>query len=142
VSAALMLAARCTGNQSWEQEALSLARKAAERNRESCNVRDVCFCHGSAGLAHIFNRFYQATGEEVFSNAAVYWLERTLQFRKPGTGAAGYSVWTANDQMDIVSMGRSGIIEGISGVGLVLLAATTGEEPCWDRMFQVDIPLR
>jgi len=142
VSAALMLAARCAGRESWETEALNVARKAARRDPETGYIRDVCFCHGSAGLGHIFNRFYQATGEEVFSDTARYWFERTLQFRDPGTGAAGYSVWTANDQLDIVFMGRMGVIEGIAGVGLALLAATTGGEPSWDRMFQVDIPMR
>ena len=142
LSAALMLAARSAGREAWEHEALEVARRAARRDPASCGVRDVCFCHGSAGLSHIFNRFFQATGEEIFSGAARYWLERTLQFREPGTGAAGYSVWTANDQLDIVFLGRLGIIEGIAGVGLTLLAATTSIEPAWDRIFQVDIPLR
>jgi lantibiotic modifying enzyme len=142
VPAALMLAARCTDRKDWEAEALDIARAAAQREPERCGIRDVCFCHGAAGLAHIFNRFYQAAGDETFAGAARYWLERGLQFRKPGTGAAGYSVWTANDQLDIVFTGRMGIIEGISGVGLTLLAATTSLEPAWDRMFQVDIPPR
>lgn len=140
VAAALMLAGRRTGNKKLEDEALAMARKSAHRDPESCGVRDVCFCHGSAGLAHIFNRFYQATRDETFADTARYWIDKTLQFREPGTGAAGYSVWTANDELDIVFLGRLGIIEGISGVGLTLLAATTGVEPAWDRIFQVDIP--
>src|SRR5215469_1621600 len=55
IAAALFLAARLTGNKAWEQQALVLARKGAMRTPQSCLVVDACFCHGSAGLAHIFN---------------------------------------------------------------------------------------
>lgn len=37
-------------------------------------------CHGSTGNAHIFNRFYQATGEQVFGDAAHYWMTRTFDY--------------------------------------------------------------
>ncbi|HLJ26940.1 MAG TPA: lanthionine synthetase C family protein [Candidatus Angelobacter sp.] len=140
LAAALFLAARHTGTKLWEQRALSIAQKAARREPHTSGVIDSCFCHGSAGLAHIFNRFYQATNDELFSRTACYWIERTLQFRKPGTGAAGYSVMTPRDDGELGFQGQLGIIEGIAGVGLSLLAAITGMEPCWDRVFIVDIP--
>jgi lantibiotic modifying enzyme len=140
LAAALLLAARSTGNKGWEQRALAIARRAAAREPQSCRIVDCCFCHGSAGLAHIFNRFYQATHDEVFSQTARYWIERTLQFRKPGTGAAGYSVWSSRDGGEPQFQGRLGIIEGIAGVGLALLTAVTGIEPCWDCVFMVNIP--
>jgi hypothetical protein len=140
IAAALLQAARCTGTKSWEEEALAIARKAALRKHETCGVRDVCFCHGAAGLTHVFNRLYQATRESVFADAARHWLDATLQYRKPGTGVAGYSVYSANEKMEAELMGRLGLIEGVAGVALSLLAAITEVEPCWDRMFQVDIP--
>lgn len=142
IAAALFLAARLTGTSTWEQQALVIARKAARREPQSCRVVDSCFCHGSAGLAHIFNRFYQATHDELFSRTARYWIERTLQFRKPGTGAAGYSVLTSTDDITLPPrfQPRFGLLEGIAGIGLPLLAAVTAIEPCWDRIFLVDIP--
>ncbi len=139
-AAALMQAARRTGTPSWEHEALAIARKAAQRDREVCGVRDVCFCHGAAGLLQVFNRFYQATGEEVFADAARRWLDATLEYRKPGTGVAGYQVYSANNSMEVELMSRFGVIEGAAGVGLSLLAAIGDIEPNWDRIFQVDIP--
>ncbi len=142
IAAALLLAARCVGNAAWEKEALELAGHAARRSPESCGVQDVCFCHGAAGLAHIFNRLYQATHEEQFALASRYWLGRTLQFQKPGTGVAGFSVVTADENLEIVVAGRHGLIEGVGGVGLVLLSLLTSIEPCWDRIFLTDIPLQ
>jgi len=90
LAAALFLAARCVGEESWEQEALAIARGAAARDTKACGVVDACFCHGSSGLAHIFNRLYQASNDEALSEASRYWIERTLRFSKPGDGPAGY----------------------------------------------------
>ena len=140
-AAALLLAARCTSNSSWEQEALSIAANAAKRAPDSCGVRDACFCHGSAGLAHIFNRIYQATRQELFAEASRYWLDRTLQFRKPGQGAAGYLVWTQEKDETMVLAARFNFLEGIAGIGLALLAAISDLEPAWDRLCMLDVSL-
>jgi hypothetical protein len=139
-AAALLLAARCAGVDSWEREALSIARRAASRDPLDCGVLDPGFCHGSAGLAHIFNRIHQATGDELLASASRYWLQHTLQFRTPGAGIAGYSVWRANPPAPAIWQSSSNIIEGASGIGLVLLAAIGTVEPNWDRIFMVDIP--
>jgi len=140
ISAALLLAARCTGNTAWEDQALAIARKAAAREPQGCGVVDACFCHGSAGLLHIFNRFYQATHDEAFSQAARSWAEWTLNFHKPATEAVGYPVLTTSSNTKMEFQPRFGIIEGIAGIGLSLLAATTAVVPDWDRIFMVDIP--
>ena len=103
-------------------------------------MRDICFCHGSAGLAHIFNRFYQATRDNVLADAARFWTTESLKFRQPGSGAAGYSVFTSDAQGELVSKGRFGLIEGIAGVGLTYLSMIKSVVPNWDRIFLVDLP--
>jgi lantibiotic modifying enzyme len=140
LAAALLLAARHVGEESWEQEAVAIARGAAARDVQTCGVVDACFCHGSSGLAHIFHRFYQATHDEAFSAASRYWIERTLQFSKPGDGPAGYRFMATDNSGNSGFQARYGMLEGIAGIGLSLLAATSTIEPCWDRMFLVDIP--
>jgi len=139
IAAALLLAARGAGTKSWEEEALGIARRAALRAPETCGVKDACVCHGSAGLAQIFNRIFQATRDELYADTARYWLERTLQFREPGKGAAGYLVWGMGKKETIELKPNLGLIQGIAGIGLVLLAAISEIEPCWDRVFQMDI---
>jgi lantibiotic modifying enzyme len=142
VAAALFLAARYVGEKSWEQEALELGRLAAARDDQSCGVVDACFCHGASGLAHIFNRLYQATLDEVFAAASRHWIEQTLQFCNPGNAAAGYLIKWTDREGNIEFRARYGLLEGIAGIGLSLLAATSAVEPCWDRVFLVDIPAR
>jgi lantibiotic biosynthesis protein len=139
IAAALLTAARGAGVPDWEQAAVALASRAAERPPSETGVVNACFCHGAAGLAHLYNRFYQATGEPKLGGAAVYWLGRTLdsyhQARDRGEGwvlgGSGEQPWTWTG-IDIV--------EGVAGVALVLVAATTSVEPIWDRMFLVSAP--
>lgn len=141
VASTLLLSARYTGLNWWEQEALAIAAEAAVRDPATSGVTDACFCHGTAGLAHIFNRIYHAYPDPRFADAAEYWLRQTLQFREPGKGAAGYLVWGIDAQENQVLIEKLSLLEGLAGIGLSLLAAVSSIEPCWDRIFLLDIPL-
>jgi hypothetical protein len=142
VAAALLCAARRVGEPIWEGVALDIAFGAAARAPEQAGVCDAGLCHGAAGLGHIFNRFYQATGAERFAQAARLWIERALDMRQPDAGVAGFRAWapSASGQLDWVD--DAGLLTGAAGIGLVLLAATTPIEPAWDRMLLVSAPAR
>lgn len=133
IAAALLVAARGAGEPTWEKEAIALACRASERPDDDTQVEYAGFCHGAAGLAHIYNRMYQATGEPQLERAARHWVERTLEFWRDDTAerdrlrAAGdEDVWLGIE-----------LLEGEAGTALVLLAAATDVEPIWDRMFLV-----
>lgn len=137
IAATLLVAARAVGEPGWEDKALEVARGAARRPPEQSSVRDAGICHGAAGLAHLFNRFWQASGEEVFRDAARFWIERTLEFRVPGEGIAGFRAWHALPGPDGQWVAEPGLLEGATGVALVLLAAVSTVEPEWDRVLLV-----
>ena len=134
IAATLLVAARAVGEPAWEGKALEVARAAARRPPEQSAVRDAGVCHGAAGLAHLFNRFWQASGEEVFRDAARSWIERTLEFRVPGEGIAGFRAWHALAGSNGQWKAEPGFLEGATGVALVLLAAVSTVEPEWDRL--------
>jgi class I lanthipeptide synthase len=140
IAAALFLGARSVAAVDWEREAVALACRAAERPPEKTGVRDACFCHGTAGLAHIYNRMYQATGVPKLGRAAVYWLERTLDFYRMARDNGGSWVRASPDRDTEGPWTGIGLLEGAAGVALVLLAASTPVEPLWDRMFLVSAP--
>jgi lantibiotic biosynthesis protein len=140
IAAALLVAARGVGAAGWEQAAVALACRAAQRPPEKTGVRDAGFCHGAAGLAHIYNRMYQATGEPKLGRAAVYWLERTLDFYRLARDDGGSWVQGGKDPAEGGPWTGIGLLEGAAGVALVLLAATTSVEPLWDRMFLISAP--
>ena len=140
IAAALLMAARGVGDAGWEQAAVALACRAAERPPAETGVVDACFCHGSAGLAHVFNRMYQATGEPTLGRAAVYWLERTLDFYRLARASGESWVQGSRDPARQEPWTGIDVVDGAAGVALVLLAATTAVEPMWDRMFLVSAP--
>ena len=76
-------------------------------------MRDANLCHGAVGLAHLYNRFYQASGEPVLRDAARAWFARTLAMPRAA-------------QIDL--------LDGAIGVGLALYAAISTTEPGWDRI--------
>jgi len=134
VAAALLCAARSMGKPGWERKALKLAQRSAERPPEEAGVVDAGLCHGAAGLGHLFNRMYQATGDATLRQAARFWFERTLAMRKPGRGVGGFSALLANEDGTRDWDDDPGLLTGAAGVALALLAATTSIEPAWDRM--------
>jgi len=139
VAAALLLAARSVREPEWEREAIEIARRAAKREPESAGVKDAALCHGAAGLGHVFNRLFQATGEESFREAARYWFERTLELRRRGQGIAGFSSFRADENGNEYWVDDPGILTGAAGIALALLAAATDIEPAWDRMLLVSL---
>ena len=139
IAATLLVAARGAGRPDWEQEALMIARRAADRSIESTGVRDAGLCHGAAGLAHIFNRMYQATGEEWLAEAARRWFERTLAMSKPA-GAITELEARQGDKSDSQREQDPGLLTGRAGIGLAMLAGCSTIEPAWDRMLLVSIP--
>lgn len=139
VAAALLCAARSVGEPAWEREAVALACRAAQRPATETGVVDAGFCHGSAGLGHLYNRMYQATGEPELGRAASYWLERTLEFCRLAEGNGDSWVQGSDDPWQGPWSGLD-LVDGAAGVALVLLAATTTVEPGWDRMFLLSAP--
>lgn len=140
VAVALLAAARCVGDQRWEEAALAIARAAARRPVESSGVRDAGLCHGSAGLGHLFNRLYQATGDEVCGAAARFWLGQALEFMCPDDWPVGFPSWEIGTGEELEEQEHAGIVTGVTGVGLALLAASTDLAPDWDRFLLASVP--
>jgi lantibiotic modifying enzyme len=132
VAMAVLVAARALGVAAWEAEATGLARAAALRAPGDSGISNAWLCHGSAGLAHVFNRMSQATGDRQIGEAARYWVARTLNLREPGgNGFARYPTpkpWEGD---------AASLIAGATGVALALLAAASAMPPSWDRSLLV-----
>jgi hypothetical protein len=139
VTAALLGAARAVDEPDWERQALEVARRAVRRPREQSGVVDVGLCHGAAGLGHLFNRMYQATGDPSLADAARSWLAQALAMRQPGRGVGGYVAWQPGNNRESSWVADPGLLTGSSGIALALLAATTPVEPAWDRMLLLAI---
>ena len=95
---------------------------------------DASFCHGAAGLAHIYRSASQLTGDVELHQQAAAWLREVLRMRAPGTGIAGYrslklDAGDARWEDDVT------LLSGVAGTALVLLAALEDRPPAWQRLF-------
>lgn len=119
--------------------ALETAHDCATRAPETTGIRDSGLCHGTSGIAHLCNRFYQASGDTTFRDAARDWFARTLATRGPANdGVGGFSQWRGDEHG---WQPATSLIDGAIGVGLSLISAVSTMEPSWDRMLLCDVPV-
>lgn len=142
IAAALWVTARAAGDSGLEAEALRIARTAARRPPETGGILDAGLCHGAAGLGHLFNRLYQATGDPELLAAARAWMERALSFWKPGHGVGGFVAWGPDSAGELGWQDDPTLLTGAAGVALCLLAAVTPVEAAWDRFLLISPAVR
>ncbi|MCX6582477.1 MAG: lanthionine synthetase C family protein [Candidatus Aminicenantes bacterium] len=120
------------GNKDWEKMITDvLLHSTGRRDLEKNAVVDAGMCHGTVGLAHIYNRMFHYTGIKNFEDAALYWLDETLKMATFKDGYAGFKRYHSQ------WINSADIFDGISGIGLALLAAVSDSEPRWDRMMMM-----
>lgn len=88
------------------------------------------FCHGVAGLLAIVLRFANDTGASTLQAGAVALTEQLLALYEPDSLLGFRSVERGGKRVD-----QPGLLDGASGVVLVLLGAACDTEPAWDRLF-------
>jgi hypothetical protein len=88
------------------------------------------FCHGKAGLLEIALRFAHDTGYAMFVNDCRTLAEEVLDCYQPESLLGFRNIEYAEREID-----QPGLLDGAPGVALALLAAATGVEPSWDRLF-------
>lgn len=121
IAIALLGAARAFGDPDLEAAAVAIALAPFTRSGARWPI-DTGLCHGSAGLGHLYNRMYQATGNGLLGEVAHTWLRRTM----------------AKDS-DLLRVADSSLLVGESGLGLALLAGATSATPDWDRVLAADL---
>ena len=137
VSVALMAAASATHRDDWRTAALELAHGMAARPFEHAQVIDTGLCHGASGVAHLFNRLAQASGDDELSAAADTWFGRTLAMRRTDA-IAGFPRATPAEGGPQFEPAPD-LLTGSIGVALALHAAISPIEPAWDQLLLADL---
>ncbi|MEJ7767776.1 MAG: lanthionine synthetase C family protein [Chitinophagaceae bacterium] len=117
-------------NEQYKQEALNIYDYTmVSRDKVNGIIGDACLCHGTMGVSHIFHRAYLETGDPAYSASAERWLHETLEMATWQDGPAGFKNEVRDGYQDSYNL-----LEGISGIGLALIAALDkGKDPGWDR---------
>jgi lantibiotic biosynthesis protein len=139
VATALLGAGLALGHDEARAEGLAVALDCAGRGMKEAFISDAGICHGAAGIAHLFNRMAQATGEPALRDAAVAWIDHTLAMRSDEP-LAGFPANMPEDDGQRRLVADATLLTGAAGVALVLHAASSETEPSWDRLLLADIP--
>ena len=130
VARSLWLAGAALGRDDLQTLAVSAMEAVYQRPLAARQIDSPTFCHGVAGLLHITLRFAHDTGLPLFRDAAAALADQLLGLYRPETPLGYYSLERSGQRVD-----QPGLLDGVPGVPMVLLAAATGVEPAWDRLF-------
>lgn len=107
-------------NELLKSEAIEIFKHSSQRRTfETTEVKDMYFCHGCFGIAHMYRNIYKETGIAEFKDSRDYWIKEGLNM---------YEKTVKENQNPKLS-----IIEGQAGVGLVLLSLLNDDIKSWDE---------
>lgn len=101
-----------------------LLHTVKRKKQEETLVDDPFICHGSFGNAHIYNSLFYLTNRSEFKEATLFWLN---------DGVERLNLLLKNEDL-YVSKNELGIINGIAGIGLVIMSYLNPQNKNWDRI--------
>jgi hypothetical protein len=87
----------------------------------------------------MFSTIYFVTGDVEHYRAANRALKWILQFRRSGTGLAGFRSLRADKDQQLQWASDSSFITGIAGIGLTLLSTVHETLIAWDEPLLIDV---
>jgi len=133
IAVTLLSAADGLCDETLRARAVDFARASAHCDIATSGIKDACLCHGATGIAHIYNRLFNKTGDRVLRKAALFWFKHALQMWQPGEIVGGFKGFGLSEDGTEQHIPCVDFLNGSAGIGLALLAAATPVEPAWDR---------
>lgn len=130
VARALWLAGSALDQPRYRNAALAALQAVFRRPASARGIDSPTFCHGKAGLLQVTLRFAHETRLPWLAEAATSQLDAILASYEPHS-LLGFRDLAEND----LAIDKPGLLDGAAGIAMVLLAATTGAKPEWDRLF-------
>jgi lantibiotic modifying enzyme len=131
----LFQTAKLLQDQDLKKTAIDILKHSAQRvQQQDTLVRDAGICHGAFGIAKVFNRMYKETNIPIFKQATEHWLNEGLKMSFHKDGYAGYKKWVGGKGTWEKELS---LLEGISGVGLVIIDYLTDSDFNWDECLMI-----
>jgi lantibiotic modifying enzyme len=135
VAHAFWMGWKATQCEDYKTEALQILDNALKLNKQQAGAVDAGVCHGAAGIAQIFKRFYWETGNAAYAEAAEEWIATSLEMAIYKDGYAGYKTFASDTYGG--PHPEYGFLSGIAGIGLTLLSSFSETPTEWDRVLQI-----
>ncbi|GAA4275170.1 lanthionine synthetase C family protein [Aquimarina gracilis] len=134
IGLSLWQAGKALDNTAYKEEAVKTIKHATKRkDLVEAGIKDAGLCHGSFGIAAIFDRMHKETEDPVFKETADYWMQQALKMDKH-QGNAGYLQWRGDLEE---WKEESNVLEGIAGIGLVLISFLATFDTKWDECLMI-----
>jgi hypothetical protein len=130
IARSIWLAGEALNDDRLRQLAISAMEAVFRRPVPVRRIDSPTFCHGKAGLLGIALRFARDTGYSALVTECRNLAEELLGCYREDSLLGFRNIEYADREID-----QPGLLDGSPGVALVLLAAATGVEPGWDRLF-------
>ena len=108
-----------------------LLHNCNRRDIQINGIHDAGICHGSVGVSHIFWNLYLDTQIDFFRETACHWMNVTTQMAIHTDGIAGFKVYRTEKYGGFTK--SPSLLEGVSGIGLVLLSQLNKDARVWDE---------
>lgn len=136
VGYSLLMSSQLLRNKCLYEEAMNILIETTYRkDLKDIGIVDAGLCHGTSGIAHIYDRLYRQTNEQKFKYSALYWYKETIKMAKHESDYAGYELpyYLSESEKELKEIHNLSFLTGISGVGLSLCSAIYPIEPLWDE---------
>ncbi|HET6226621.1 MAG TPA: lanthionine synthetase C family protein [Bacteroidia bacterium] len=124
-----LLAAETLNDQELKNYSIEILKHTCKRmNLSKEGIKDAGLCHGTTGLVKIYRNLYQKTTIPEFKTAGDFWLQKTIEIATHESGHAGYKTFSIDHYEN-----DCGLLEGISGVGIVFLEELMRKPLSWEK---------
>ena len=128
---AIWKAGNTFNNTKWITKGMEILLYTTKRRSLLKNfVLDAQLCHGSAGIALVFQRVFINTNCDDFKIATDYWAKQTLNLAVHSNGLAGYRSHQNKKWSNDYSL-----LSGVAGIGMFLISYITEDRQDWDELF-------
>lgn len=144
VALALIKVSDVLNNSAIRFEALRILEKSSLRRLEDSGIKsdlslnriEKGFCHGVAGISHMFNRLCARFHTfEALAVANSYWLDKLLESAEVNESYFSFEKGKGRSQW----YHDTSLLSGSAGIGLVLMSHIDKGLPKWDRCLFTDI---
>jgi hypothetical protein len=130
VARSLWLAGQALDRHEYRTLAITAMEAVYRRPVPARMIDSPTFCHGVAGLLAVTLRFARETRLPIFVQQSQRLVEQLMASFQPESLLGFRNIEYGYNETD-----QPGLLDGAAGVAIVLLAASSGIEPAWDRLF-------
>ena len=132
VAYSLLIAGKSLNKREYIDSSVDAMKKAIKRLN---GIYSPTFCHGFSGVAYISKRFYEITNIEYFNEHSVNLINKVLDLYDEKAAFGFYNIEKDNEKTKYYDY--IGIIDGVVGILLTILAIENGIKTPWDYAFSL-----